>query len=106
VVRRALLLALLFYFGLDLSLPELPGAFVFDPDGSVESVEVARGRLTAEAVVLLVPVRQAPLASQLRQSDLRQRRVATAEFSLSWRDQTNHLPRAAVASPSSPEDPH
>jgi hypothetical protein len=35
---RALLLAILVYVSLDLCLPMLPGAFVFDADASVESI--------------------------------------------------------------------
>jgi hypothetical protein len=35
---------ILIYVGLDLCLPDMPGAFVFDPAGSVESIAVARGR--------------------------------------------------------------
>lgn len=105
MIRRSLLLALLLYFSLDLSLPELPGAFVFDPAGSAESVEVARGRLAAEAVVLPAPAQEASRVWQIPQSDLRHHLVATAELSLPRRDQRNHLPRAAVASPSSSEDP-
>jgi len=36
---------------LDLSLPAMPGAFVFDPGESVESVQQARARAAAEAVM-------------------------------------------------------
>ena len=35
--RRGLLLAILVYVSLDLALPAMPGAFVFDPADSVES---------------------------------------------------------------------
>ena len=44
--RRGLRLLILIYVALDLSLAEMPGAFVFDPAQSVESIDAARGRLT------------------------------------------------------------
>jgi hypothetical protein len=40
--RRALVLVVLVYVALDFSSPAIPGAFVFEPGDSVESV--ARGR--------------------------------------------------------------
>lgn len=49
--RSALLVAVLVYVALDLSLPAMPGAFVFDPDESVETVQQARARAGAEAVM-------------------------------------------------------
>jgi hypothetical protein len=49
--RSALLVAVLVYVTLDLSIPSMPGAFVFDPGHSVESVQHARARATAEAVM-------------------------------------------------------
>jgi hypothetical protein len=47
VVRRAGLVALLIYVTLDLSLPAMPGAFVFDADDSVESLQSARARVVS-----------------------------------------------------------
>jgi hypothetical protein len=55
VNRRPLVVALLIYVGLDLSLPAMPGAFMFDPDESVDSVPVTRDRAAAEVVVLPTP---------------------------------------------------
>ena len=49
--RSTLLVAVLLYVTLDLSLPAMPGAFVFDPGESVESVQHARARAAAEAVM-------------------------------------------------------
>lgn len=49
--RSALFVAVLVYVTLDLSLPSMPGAFVFDPGESVESVQHARARAAAEAVM-------------------------------------------------------
>lgn len=51
--RRGLLLALLVYVTLDLSLPAMPGAFVFEPDDSVESITRARESATAVAPPLI-----------------------------------------------------
>ena len=48
--RRGLLCAVLVYVALDLSLPGMPGAFVFAPEDSVEGLQGARGR---DAVVAL-----------------------------------------------------
>ena len=56
VMRRStLLVAVLLYVTLDLSLPAMPGAFVFDPGGSVESVQQARARAAADAVMRPAP---------------------------------------------------
>jgi hypothetical protein len=44
VTRRGVLLAVLVYVALDLSLPGMPGAFVFDTAESVESAQGARAR--------------------------------------------------------------
>jgi hypothetical protein len=48
VKRRAAVIALLIYLCLDLSLPSMPGAFVFDVGASVESTQDARPRVTAQ----------------------------------------------------------
>ncbi len=54
----ALLLAVLLYVTLDLSLPAMPGAFVFDSSCSVESARI-RARAAVEVVVLPAPPRDA-----------------------------------------------
>jgi hypothetical protein len=54
----ALLLAVLLYVTLDLSLPAMPGAFVFDSADSVESTQI-RARAVVEIVVLPAPLRDA-----------------------------------------------
>ena len=46
-------MAILVYVTLDLSLPTMPGAFVFEPDDSVESI--GGGRLVAKIVVVPAP---------------------------------------------------
>jgi len=47
--RPALLLAILIYLTLDLSLPTMPGVFVFEAADSVESTQI-RTRAAAETV--------------------------------------------------------
>lgn len=54
--RPALLIAILLYVSLDLSLPTMPGAFVFDAGDSIESTQ-SRARAAVETVTLPAPVR-------------------------------------------------
>ena len=51
--RRVLVLVVLVYVALDLSSPAIPGAFVFEPGDSVESVARARVILSIVAPILL-----------------------------------------------------
>ena len=99
-------MVVLIYVTLDFSLPEMPGAFVFDPAGSVDSIEVARGRLTSEVVVLPTPARESPPFSQQPRSDTRHRVPPSIEVALHWRPVVKWLPRATAASTPSSEDPH
>jgi hypothetical protein len=64
--RPALLLAILVYLALDLSLPAMPGAFVFEPADSVESVRTHRGRTDAEPAALPDVAREAHALSRPR----------------------------------------
>jgi hypothetical protein len=98
-----LLFALLIYVTLDLSLPAMPGAFVFDPAGSVDGV---RGRLSSEVIVFPAPAGESPLFSQQPRSDIRYRLPLRTEVVLHWRPVVNRLPRATAASPPPSEDPH
>jgi hypothetical protein len=59
--RWPLGLAILIYVTLDLSLPGMPGAFVFEPGDSVESVQGARARAAADLVA--VPAEPGGVAS-------------------------------------------
>jgi hypothetical protein len=45
---RSCILAVLVYVALDLSLPAMPGAFVFEIDHTVESTQDSRARVTAQ----------------------------------------------------------
>jgi len=104
VRRRRLLLAILVYVTLDLSLPTMPGAFVFETGDSVESI--GGGRMTARVAVLPTPPGSSMLsASQLR-SDLPHRRLASSEVPPLACPRARCLPRACC-DPSQPsEDPH
>jgi hypothetical protein len=103
--RPALLVAILVYVTLDLSLPAMPGAFVFEPGDSVESTQIGRGRASAESVALPAPARDTfvlfrlPLLIKNRLAPIRQaeRRVRPV---VSWRSWSS----PASAPPS--EDPH
>ena len=55
--RRGFLVAFLVYMALDLSLPAMPGAFVFDVAESVEGARMSRVRQAAELVVAPAPPR-------------------------------------------------
>jgi hypothetical protein len=102
--RPRLLLAVLVYVALDLSLPAMPGAFVFEVAESVESTQ-GRARSAAEAIVRPAPARDAFVRSrpQLEAKDrwtstesVERRRAAV----MGWRLRAPHDP----APPS--EDPH
>lgn len=62
--RRALLGALLIYIALDLSLPAMPGAFVFELADSVESTQNNRARAVVELDVLPVLAFEASVLAQ------------------------------------------
>ena len=97
-------MAILIYVALDLSLPAMPGAFVFEAADSVESI--GGGRLTAQIAAVPVPAGKSfPLASRPR-GDLRQGLARRAEVALLRCPQAARLPPAAC-DPSSPsEDAH
>jgi hypothetical protein len=101
-MRQGLLCALLLYVTLDLSLPDLPGAFAFDPDASVESVDVARARPPAKIPVLPVPSSD----DRLFLTNLRHRLPPSRSISASATPVVKWLPRAHCALPHSSEDPH
>ncbi|HET9854868.1 MAG TPA: hypothetical protein VFR53_07410 [Methylomirabilota bacterium] len=54
---RLLVLATLVYVALDLSLPAMPGAFVFEPEGSAEGTRFRAARADAETPMLPTQVR-------------------------------------------------
>ena len=98
--------AILFYTVLDLSLPMLPGAFVFDAGDSVDSVQVTRGRGTSDVSVLPARLNN-PCAVTSAPDDVRGKVSATG-CQAPWRRPrvVSSLPRAALDSPASSEDSH
>ena len=106
--RRGFRLLILIYVALDLSLAEMPGAFVFDPAKSVESIDAARGRLTAKLVLLPTPARETFNSPQPpMRSDFEHRLPHGSEVAPPGRCVVNCLPRATTgASPRPSEDPH
>ena len=105
VNRRALLLAILVYVALDLSLPAMPGAFVFEPGDSVEGAQVARGRLAAE-VVMLPTLNRSSFVLPSPHIDLRHRMPPINDIVRLARSDARCLPRAVCAAPPLSEDPH
>jgi hypothetical protein len=103
-LRPVLLLAVLMYVALDLSLPAMPGAFVFEAGESVESTQ-SRARAATEAVVLPAPVRDAFVHSRPL-LEVKDRLTSTESVAqrgdpvMGWRPRAPHDP----APPS--EDPH
>jgi hypothetical protein len=102
---RVVLFAILMYVALDLSLPTMPGAFVFEPADSAEGTHI-RARVEAETVALPAQARepafvlfQSPLEVKVRLVP-----VNSAERPgrpvVSWRSQAPYN----SAPPS--EDPH
>jgi len=94
--------AILVYVTLDLSLPAMPGAFVFEPDDSVESI--GRGRLVAKIAV--VPAPASFLPSSQPPADLRHRLRASRGVRPMGRRLVSWLPRAACPPSPPAEDPH
>lgn len=98
--------ALLIYVALDLSLAAMPGAFVFDPDSSIESVD--RGRVRPSKVVDL-PVRARDSFVLLRRQPARDsgpRRPGSPDALRAPRLVMSCLPRAICAPLPPSEDPH
>jgi hypothetical protein len=104
--RRALLLAVLVYVGLDLSLPAMPGAFMFDPAGLVESVDLVRSRPAAEIAVITTPIRDWSVPPQPPPSDVRHRLPSNTQGGPPWWPVVSCWPRATCAPSLPSEDPH
>jgi hypothetical protein len=102
--RPALLVAVLLYVTLDLSLPAMPGAFVFDPADSIESIQAGRGRAATEVVMPHVPSGDAVLPS--RRPEINDRRTPTPPVERRGRPFVSYLSRASSDPPSSSEDSH
>lgn len=109
MTRRGVLLAVLVYVALDLSLPGMPGAFVFDTADSVESAQGARARGAGALVAAPTSAGQISAASpQIPARPLRLLAAAAPRASELPRVAAR-LPRGAAGSTpaaSASEDPH
>jgi hypothetical protein len=98
-------LAVFLYVALDLSVPAMPGAFVFEPADSVEISSGRAGQGKAEISVLPVLSRDSFGLSQ-PPLDLRCRLAANSNVALLGRPILNRLPRATLDPAPPSEDPH
>ena len=104
--RRALLCAILVYVTLDLSLPMMPGAFVFEPGDSVESIQFNRGRAAAEIAVLRAVVTDAFALSRPCVSANDRLALTSLVVPLEPPVALRCLPRSALGPAPPSEDPH
>lgn len=103
--QRALLVAILVYVSLDLSLAMMPGAFVFEPGDSVESLHVRRGSPTPEFLAVPAPTREGFVAVKPR-GDIVDRRASPESFERHDRPVVTRLHRPPADVAPAPEDPH
>jgi hypothetical protein len=105
--RWRLVLAILIYVTLDLSLAEMPGAFVFEPGDSVESVQGSGSRARAAADVAVLPPEAGSRLVVSRPPAEHTRRLArAARVELRWHSVRPRPSLAHVDSASQSEDPH
>lgn len=99
-------MVVLVYVGLDLALPMMPGAFVFEPAQCFESIGRTRGRLAAEAVVLPAPANDSLL--QIQPADNRRHRLPPRSriMAVEHRPVVSCQPPAHYDAARSSEDPH
>lgn len=97
-------MAILVYLALDLSLPAMPGAFVFETAHSVESI--GGGRVAARVVVIPGVTGRSMLPPAQLRGDFPQRLPASGEVPLVRCPPARRLPRAACDPSQSAEDPH
>jgi hypothetical protein len=102
--RRGFLLALFIYVTLDLSLPTMPGAFVFEPCDSVDGIQVCRGRGAADVVVAPWLAKNVAVTSQSH-SEVTSRLVSTSAPLLPEHRVVKWLPRATLGPAPPSEDP-
>jgi hypothetical protein len=97
---------ILIYVALDLSLPSMPGAFVFEPEDSVESIQSNRGRGSADAVLLPAPIVSHWVVLTPPRTEATDRPAPTAEVAPLARPMVHRLPRATLEFAPSVADPH
>jgi hypothetical protein len=98
---RCLLLAILVYVTLDLALPAMPGAFVFEAADSVESAQTHRGRIAGDAVTL-APPRPPAMSPELDDADAP---TVPAHTRPTSHEVVSRVPRASLTAPRPSEDP-
>lgn len=103
--RSLLVLALLIYLTLDLSLPAMPGAFVFEPADSAESIRV-RPRAAAETVALPALARAPGVVLFGAALEVDERRTAASLVERPRRPVVPWQSRAQYDAAPPSEDPH
>jgi hypothetical protein len=103
--RHGMLLVILIYVTLDLSVPAIPGAFVFESADSVEISGRRVGENNADAAVLPALARDWVVVSQPLVG-LPDRLTATSKVALLGHPVLNRLPRATLDPAPPSEDPH
>jgi hypothetical protein len=102
--RMELFVAILVYVTLDLALPAMPGAFVFEPADSVESV--GGGRPAMRGVVLPTPVAGPTPVAPLLVNDAPHRWPGRGEPAVPSGTSLHHLARGRGEPAQPSEDPH
>jgi hypothetical protein len=105
-LRRALICTMLIYVALDLSLPAMPGAFVFEPGDSVESIQSNRGRESGKVAVPPARVLNEPVVLARPRPDATAHPAPPRPVAPRARSVVNHLPRAPFDLAPPTEDPH
>ena len=103
--RRWLVLAILIYVTLDLSLPAMPGAFVFEPADSAESTQI-RARAAAETVALPAQARDPRFVLFQPPLEVKERLAPASWAEQRGRRVVRSWPRAPYDSAPPSEDPH
>jgi hypothetical protein len=101
-----LVLAIAVYATLDFSLAAMPGAFVFDPNQTVETIQNRNGRAGIELLTpaLVVPSSFVPSAPR---ADLTEAVVSSPQARAPVpRISAVHRPRGTLEPTASSEDPH
>jgi hypothetical protein len=96
---------ILLYVALDLSLPAMPGAFVFDARDSVESTKESRGRGTSDIMGLVTSAPE-PVAVSKPRVAVASLSIAPAEAAARRRSVVIWRPRTRLDSPPPSLDPH
>ncbi len=107
--RKLLLVLLLYVVGTDMAWPDLPGAFVFDPDESVESADgggSSRETATMPLVECRRPCSMSFVVAESPRSELRRCARARREPADAPAPGAAYLPRAVCAFSFASEDPH